>query len=124
MRLLLQLAGVIALGLLSRRVALPGFLAEHTGDALYAVAAFCATAVVFPAATSRSLVCAAFLFAAGVEFAQLLNWPWLRELRMTSWGALLLGQGFQRTDLVAYAVGAVAAGLLDHGSRRGEATPG
>lgn len=112
-KVLLQLVLVIALGLLSRRVPLPGILAEYTGDALYAVAAYFATAFVFPAASRPALVCAAFGFSAAVEFSQLLSWPWLRDLRSTRFGALLLGQGFQRADLVAYAVGSVLAGLGD-----------
>lgn len=110
---LLQIGLVVALGLLSRRFPLPGILAEHTGDALYAVAAYFATAFVFPAASRPALVCAAFGFSAAVEFSQMLSWPWLRDLRATRPGALLLGQGFQRADLVAYAIGAMLAGLGD-----------
>jgi len=121
-RVLVQLAVVIALGLLSRRVPLPGILAEHTGDALYAVAAYFATAFVFPAASRPALACAAFGFSAAIEFSQMLSWPWLRDLRSTRYGALVLGQGFQRADLVAYAIGAVVAGLCDRGARKPDET--
>ena len=100
------LAAVVALGLLSRRFPWPGMLAEHTGDALYATAAFGLFALFAPAARTRTLGLAAFGFATAIEIAQLLDWPWLQTLRSHRLGALLLGQGFQWADLVAYAVGA------------------
>lgn len=103
----------IALGLLSRRFPLPGLLAEHTGDALYASAAFWLFAWLRPAAGSQSLAMLAAAFAAAVEFSQLLTWPWLGALRANPFGALLLGQGFQAADLFAYAGGAVLACVAD-----------
>jgi uncharacterized protein involved in response to NO len=107
------LATVIGLGLLSRRYPLPGVLAEHTGDALYTVAVFAALAWCRPAWPGARLAAVAFLVSAAVEFAQLLSWPWLVELRRSTLGALLLGQGFQGADFVAYAIGAVGAWSLD-----------
>lgn len=115
--MLLGLSAVVALGLLSRRFPLPGLLAEHTGDALYTAAAFLLLAVVFPAAGSASLAFGAFAWSALVEAAQLSTWPWLQDLRSTTAGALLLGQGFQWADLVAYGVGAVAVGAWDSRAR-------
>lgn len=97
----------VAAGLASRRWPLPGALAEHTGDALYATAVFFALAVLRPAARWRTLAAAATLVAAAVECAQLLQWPWLVALRQTRAGALLLGQGFQWVDL-----GAIVGGVL------------
>lgn len=115
--MLLGLSAVVALGLLSRRFPLPGLLAEHTGDALYTVAAFLLCAAVFPAAGSASLALGAFAWSALVEAAQLWTWPWLQDLRSTTAGALLLGQGFQWADLAAYGVGAVAIGVWDGRAR-------
>lgn len=112
------LGAVVSLGLLSRRFPLPGLLAEHTGDGLYAAACFCALAVVSPASRASKLAWAAFAWSAAVELSQLLSWPWLLSLRSTRVGALLLGQGFQVADLVAYAVGATAAFGLDGLARR------
>jgi hypothetical protein len=121
------LAVVVGLGLLSRRFPLPGMLAEHTGDALYATAAFGLFALLAPAARTRTLGLAAFGFAAAIEVAQLLDWPWLQTLRSHRLGALLLGQGFQWTDLVAYAAGAglgcVADVTFRTRSPRGPAAP-
>lgn len=108
--LLLATAG---LGLLSRRHPLPGLLAEYTGDALYATAAFFLLAVPFAGARTKTLLGGAFLFAAAVECQQALTWPWLVDLRATRLGALLLGQGFQLADLLAYAAGAILAAAVD-----------
>ena len=104
---------VVGLGLLSRSYPLPGFLAEYTGDALYAVAVFLALAAVFRRSATRSLACSAFVFSAAVELSQLLTWPLLMDLRQTWLGALCLGQGFQWADLLAYLVGVGAVAALD-----------
>lgn len=109
----LCLAATVALGLASRRWPLPGVLAEHAGDGLYTVAAFWVMVAVVPAMRGRVAGLVAFAFSAAIEFCQLLQAEWLRELRANRWAALLLGQGFQVTDLVAYAVGAAGAVALD-----------
>lgn len=123
------LLATIALGLASRRWPLPGVLAEHAGDALYAVAVFQAAALFAPAARGGRLAAFAWIASALVEASQALQWPWLVDLRHTKPGALLLGQGYQTADLVAYAAGAAAAWLVDAGlraasrARRGSAAP-
>jgi hypothetical protein len=88
-------------------------LAEYTGDALYAVALFFVLRSLWPAARTATLAIAALLGATLVEFAQLLDWRWLVELRATRPGALLLGQGFQWADLIAYSIGVGAAVAVD-----------
>lgn len=104
---------VVGLALLSRRYPLPGLLAEHTGDALYATAAYFLFAFCRPSARAPRLAAAAFAFATAIELSQLLTWPWLGAVRATRLGALLLGQGFQLTDLFAYLAGAGLAWLVD-----------
>lgn len=112
------LALTIALGLLSRRYPLPGILAEYTGDALYTSAAFAGFALLFAAASTHQIASMAFLSSVAVESSQLLSWPWLVDLRGTSLGRLVLGQGFQWADLLSYLVGASAAAGLDVWLRR------
>ncbi len=114
----LALAGTIALGLLSRRFPLPGWFAEHTGDALYTVAVYLVLAVARPRTTALQLAFLAWSCSTLVEFAQLLQWPWLVSLRHTRVGALLLGQGFVWADLLAYALGAALAWAIDTVIRR------
>lgn len=104
---------VIALGLLSRRCPLPGVLAEHAGDALYTVAVFFASAWVAPAARGSVLAVGAFGISAAVECGQLLSWSWLVDLRRSTVGALVLGQGFQWADFLAYGSGALGVWAVD-----------
>ena len=68
-------------------------------------------------AGSASLALGAFAWSALVEAAQLSTSPWLQDLRSTTAGALLLGQGFQWADLAAYGVGAVVIGVWDARAR-------
>lgn len=109
----LALLLTVAAGLASRRWPLPGLLAEYTGDALYTVAAFWGLAWLRPGASRRRLALGAALASSLVEVSQALPWAWLADLRTTWVGALVLGQGFQGADLVAYAVGAALAAGLD-----------
>ncbi|MCA8976605.1 MAG: DUF2809 domain-containing protein [Planctomycetes bacterium] len=111
--LVLCLVVTVGLGLLSRRFPLPGVFAEHTGDALYTVAAFWAIAALAPAAPGWQVGMLAFSASVVVECSQLLDWTWLATLRANRVGALLLGQGFQFADLVAYALGAAVAWGVD-----------
>jgi len=110
--LVLALVATVGAGLLSRRHPLPGILAEHTGDALYATAVCLGLAVVAPRQRSAVLAGGAFVLSSCVEFAQCLQWPWLVELRATPVGALVLGQGFQWPDLVAYAAGSLLGWVI------------
>lgn len=114
---------VVALGLLSRRHPLPGVLAEYTGDALYTVAMFCALRWFVPTGRGTLLAAVAFAVSAAVETSQLLRWPWLTDLRGSRLGALVLGQGFQWADLLAYGIGALAAWAVDRSFRRRLAPP-
>lgn len=56
--------------------------------------------------------------AAAVECSQLAQTGWLDAVRRTPAGRLLLGQGFQAADFVAYAAGALLAMALDALGRR------
>jgi hypothetical protein len=106
------LAATIGLGLGSRLLSWPGWLGEYPGDALYATAAAWAWLLLMPNLRSWQVGALAFVSASLVELQQLLVWPWLVDLRQTRLGALLLGQGCQWQDLLAYLVGATAAALL------------
>ncbi|MCC7398446.1 MAG: DUF2809 domain-containing protein [Planctomycetes bacterium] len=108
-RALAALAVTIAAGLASRRWPLPGLLAEHAGDALYATAVFFVLACGWPSTRPRTLAAVALALAFAVECAQLLPWPWLVAWRQTRVGALLLGQGFQVADLCAQVAGVALA---------------
>lgn len=117
-RCVVWLLATIALGLGSRAFPLPGVFAEYTGDALYAVAVLLALACLRPTAPTWALGAAAWALCAAIECSQRLDWPWLVQWRATRIGALLLGQGWKPADLLAYAIGVLAAGALMHRQRR------
>jgi len=56
---------------------------------------------------------AAYAVCVAVETSQLYHAPWLDALRATRAGHLVLGSGFDPRDLLAYALGVVAAALLE-----------
>jgi hypothetical protein len=104
---------VALLGLLSRAYPLPGILAEYTGDALYAAAVFLAISAVFPRGQTAKVMAWALAVCVLIELSQLLSWECLRSIRSTRVGALILGQGFQWEDLLAYLVGVIVVSGVD-----------
>lgn len=45
------------------------------------------------------------IFSWAIECSQIIQTPWLNEVRSTVLGALILGHGFLAMDLLRYAVG-------------------
>lgn len=105
----LSLLATVALGLTSRKFPLP----PEIGDALWAVAVYLGLRWVFLGKWQSRIALLALLISFGVEFSQLLTWPWLVAVRQTTLGHLLLGQGFLVQDLLAYAIGILAIAILD-----------
>ena len=105
----------VALGLGSRRFGdqLPTFIATYAGDALWAALVFWLLSVVRPRALTIVLFAASAAIAFLVESSQLYHAPFLDAMRRTTPGALVLGQGFLWSDLVAYLVGAGVAAVID-----------
>lgn len=56
---------------------------------------------------------ACLLFSFLIEFSQLYQSDWANEIRQTTLGALVLGQGFLTVDLIRYSLGAVIAYASD-----------
>ena len=107
---------VLIAGLISRKLRehLPQFLAEYTGDTLWALMLFLLVStllagrpIVLRAAISLAL---AFL----VEISQLYHAPRIDSIRSTTMGGLVLGFGFLWTDLVCYSVGITAGALIEY----------
>lgn len=90
------------LGLSSRSVS---FLPSQTGDALWAMTLFCFLRFLFINKKLSTVAWVSLIIAFLDEFAQLIQWPWLVDVRSTWLGHMILGQGFLWQDLVAYMVG-------------------
>jgi hypothetical protein len=105
----------IILGLASRKLAfaLPSWLAKNTGDVLYAVMAFWLVGFLFPRLSTVRAALAAGLFCFGIEFLKFSNAPWLAAARHSRAGALVFGVGFHWSNLACYALGVLAALLLE-----------
>jgi hypothetical protein len=71
-------------------------------------------AVAAPRAGRRWLIATALGICVVVEFGQLIQPEWLRSVRSTTVGHLVLGNDFDARDLLAYGAGIATAALLSH----------
>ena len=99
---LVAMAVTIVIGLLSRKLS---FVPAETGDALWAVMVFCLCRAVMVRQRLFVIALISLLISYGVEASQLILWDWLTQFRSTTFGHLVLGQGFLWQDLVAYTSG-------------------
>ncbi|WP_207535385.1 DUF2809 domain-containing protein [Desertivirga arenae] len=99
---------IILIGLLSRRMPLiPSFV----GDVLWATMIFFIVRILFVHIDVRLNAFISLSACYLVEFSQLYQADWINQVRQTTMGRLVLGQGFLWSDLIAYAVG-ILIGLL------------
>ena len=92
---------------------LPAFLREHAGDALWAAMIYFGIRLIFTSWRKGWSAFAGLLFSWFIECSQLIQVPWLNEIRSTTLGALVLGRGFLVMDLMRYAVGILGAWFVD-----------
>lgn len=111
---------VVVVGLLSRRC---GWMPTCVGDGLWAVMMFCLWRTVAAGWSLWGVALAALSTCYAVELSQLITWPWLCDLRNTTLGHLVLGQGFLPTDLVAYTLGVAVAYAVATWCERGGKSP-
>lgn len=103
---LIAIATLVVLGLLSRQY---DFIHVEVGDGIWAMMVFCLGRFLFPNIKLEHVAAMALAFSFIDEFAQLISWSWLVEIRSTTLGHLILGQGFEWIDLVAYTIGIIVA---------------
>ena len=111
---------VIAVGLASRRglVQFPAVLGNYPGDALWAWVVLLCVAWVRPAITCGRLVGVSLVIAFAIEFLQLYQAPWIQAVRANKLAYLVLGNGFDPLDLLAYVVGIAFGAAVDWGWQR------
>ena len=111
---------VIAVGLASRRglVQFPAVLGNYPGDALWAWVVLLCVAWVRPAITRGRLVGVSLVIAFAIEFLQLYQAPWIQAVRANKLAYLVLGNGFDPLDLLAYVVGIALGAAVDWGWQR------
>ena len=88
------------------------------GDALWAMMIAWWVGALAPHRSPVARAGAALAICVVVETSQLVNTPALDTLRNLPGGHLILGSGFDPRDFGAYALGVVAAAMLELGARR------
>jgi hypothetical protein len=113
------LACVIVAGYLLRfHAPVPEALRDAAGGAAYAVAAALGVMLLHPGLPGRSAAGAGLALTSAVEFLQLVQAPWLQNLRGTLLGRVVLGTTFSWGDFPGYAAGALIAWCLVASLRR------
>ncbi|WP_145334269.1 DUF2809 domain-containing protein [Paenibacillus xylanexedens] len=102
-------------GLASRTygAVLPDWVHEHFGDALWAGMIYFGVRMVCIHSNRARALWGSVTFSWMIEFSQLIQTPWLNNLRSTLLGALILGRGFLFMDLIRYLIGILCVYLID-----------
>ena len=98
---------VILAGLASRKFhdQLPSFIAEYSGDTLWAFMVFFIAGFIFSTYSTPRIAIIALIFCFAIEFSQLYQAEWINSIRHTRIGGLILGYGFLWSDLICYTAG-------------------
>ncbi|WP_420794177.1 DUF2809 domain-containing protein [Paenibacillus qinlingensis] len=112
---LLAVLVCIMLGIGSRMntLALPDFVVNHFGDALWAAMIYFGVRALLNRMLSMRALALSLGFCFVIECSQLYQAEWIINLRNTLFGGLILGKGFLYADLLRYLVGAIAAYAVD-----------
>ena len=100
-------------GLLSRTEFVPQIIYPYLGDYLYAIMIFVIVGILFNKTTSLKIAIASILICFGIEILQLYQADWINQIRSHRLGALVLGSGFLRSDLVCYTFGGITGYALE-----------
>lgn len=87
--------------------AFPPLLRIYGGDIFYATFVVFGLRFFFPGVRLWKVVSWGFIFCVCIELQQLIDTPWLDHVRHTFPFGLILGYGFQWSDLVCYGVGSL-----------------
>lgn len=101
---------VIILGLLSRKL---NFIPLFVGDILYAVMIYFIVGFFLVKSNTKNIAIISILICYTIEFSQLYQANWIVEIRNTTFGHLVLGQGFLWSDLLAYTFGIIIAYFIE-----------
>jgi len=96
---------------------IPSDARDVLGDALWAMMIAWWIGAIVPGAASWVRAALALGVCFAVEASQLYHAPAMDALRGTTLGHLVLGSDFDARDLLAYALGVLAAVLVDRGRR-------
>lgn len=106
---------IILAGLASRRYddLLPGFIAEYSGDTLWAAMVYFGLRFLAPSVSLLKAAAISLLFSYCIEISQLYQADWANTVRSTTIGALIFGHGFLWPDMICYTIGVVLSAAVD-----------
>ncbi len=105
----------LILGLASRKFGnyLPYFLKEYSGDAIWAMMIYWGFRFCLYNKPIYYAAIFSWTLSILIEFSELYKAPWIKEIRATTIGGLILGYDFAWSDIVCYTVGIVIGFCLD-----------
>ncbi len=101
---------IVIIGILSRKI---DFIPLFIGDVLYAVLIYFVIRFLYTSNNKSYIFIFSLLFCFSIEILQLVQADWLIEIRKSTLGHYILGQGFLWTDLICYIMGVLIAYLID-----------
>lgn len=109
------IAIVIILGLVSRKftVLLPDFIADYSGDILWALMVFFIFRFIFPKHTIFKTAVVSLIFSFAIELSQLYQADWINYVRSIKYAGLVIGYGFLWSDLICYSAGILIGVLFE-----------
>lgn len=105
----------MCLGLASRSdgIVLPDVISLYAGDTLWALLVFWLVRMIKPVLSIFLSALIALCFAFAIELSQFYHAPWIDAIRATTLGGLVLGFGFQFSDLICYSFGVLIGYILN-----------
>ncbi|MDZ4757326.1 MAG: DUF2809 domain-containing protein [Bacteroidota bacterium] len=97
----------LVIGLASRKFGnyLPDFLQKYLGDAIWAMMIYwCFRFALYNKSLFYSAI-SAWVLSVLIEFLELYKAPWIKSIRATAIGGLILGYDFAWSDILCYTVG-------------------
>jgi len=92
-----------------------GFVHAYLGGILYVIFFIFLASLVFPKVRALKVSLVVFVITCLLEFTQLIQTPWLNELREYFLVHALIGSGYTTYDLLFYVVG----GVIGYGALKG-----
>lgn len=104
---------IIGLGSRCFAMYLPRWINLYLGDFLWAFMIFFIFAFIFRKKSTLEIITLSLIYCYLIEISQIYHSPWIDNIRQTTVGHLILGHGFLWSDLIAYTVGILVAGVID-----------
>lgn len=110
-------SAIIVLGLASRKHGdiLPEFIAEYSGDTLWAAMVYCGIRFLFPSLSILKTIVISLLFSYCIEISQLYQADMANTVRNTTLGALIFGHGFLWSEIDLLYCWSIISAVIDSG---------